>query len=130
MAKLRENMSKTKILAEPLAEPKKFENFDVSFQLYNETYQEVKLKDLNKSQLKALNLLILEIIKCKNEEELGRINRGKTCPKKNCSLAGHELKDELIHLGKDATPFRLHGVLYGQSFKIICIDPNHQIHRM
>lgn len=80
--------------------------------------------------MKAFNLLILEIIKRKNEEKLGRINRGKPCPKKNCSLARHELKEELIHLGKDATPFRLHGVSYGQSFKIICIDPNHQIHKM
>lgn len=129
MAKLRGNISKTKILAEALAEPKKFENFDVSFQLYDETYQEVKLKDLNKSQLKALNSLILEIIKCKKEEELLRINRGKTCPKKGCSLASHELKDEIVHLGKDATPFRLHGILYGQSFKIICIDPNHQVNK-
>jgi hypothetical protein len=107
----------------------KFNNYDVSFQLYEEKYQIVKLKDLKKEQLKDFNKLILEIIKCKNIEEFKRINRNKTYVK-NSILKDHKLKERMIHLGKEHTKFRLHGVLYEQSFKIICIDPNHEVNRM
>ena len=61
-------------------------NYDISFQLYKENYQQVKLKDLSPKQLSDFNALILEVIKCKTYEEFSRINRGKTNPKKNTKL--------------------------------------------
>ena len=112
------------------SQEKVFNNFDVSFQLYEERYQEIKIKDLKREQLKEFDKLILEILKCKNEAELGRINRGKTNPVSGCKIGNHRFKDEMIHLGKDKSKFRLHGILYGMSFKIICIDPDHKIHKI
>lgn len=104
-------------------------NYDISFQLYEENYQQVKLKDLSTKQLKEFNNLILEVIKCKNYEEFSRINRGKTNPKKDTKLYGHQLKEKIIHIGKSGNPFRLHGLLYDTSFKILCIDPRHEVHK-
>lgn len=103
-------------------------NYDISFQLYKENYQQVKLKDLSPKQLSDFNALILEVIKCKTYEEFSRINRGKTNPKKNTKLYGHEHKEKIIHIVKSRSSFRLHGLLYDTSFKILCIDPKHEVH--
>lgn len=104
-------------------------NYDISFNCYEEKYQQVKLKDLTPEQLKNFNNLILEVIKCKTYEEFSRIYRGKTNPKKNTKLYEHELKEKIIHIGKGRNPFRLHGLLYDTSFKILCIDPKHEVHK-
>ncbi|MBR8701657.1 hypothetical protein IX317_001669 [Fusobacterium sp. DD29] len=104
-------------------------NYDISFQLYEENYQQVRLKDLSRSQLKDFNNLILEVIKCKTYEEFSRINRGKTNPDRNSKLYCHKFKEQIIHIGKSRNPFRLHGLLYDTSFKIICIDPKHEVNK-
>lgn len=106
----------------------RFENYDVSFQLYQEDKQKKRIKELTKEDLKELDKLILKIIKCKKEEELKSINRGKT-NKGSCYLEFPDIdSSEIIHLGHDKSKFRLHGVFLGKSFKIICIDPNHEVH--
>ena len=106
----------------------RFENYDVSFQLYQEDKQKKRIKELTKEDLKELDKLILKIIKCKKEDELKAINRGKT-NKGSCYLEFPNIDNsEIIHLGHDKSKFRLHGVFLGKSFKIICIDPNHEVH--
>lgn len=134
MAKKNKNLTelspKNNSLVGELAKNREFNNFDVSFQLYEEQYQEIKIKSLKKEHLEEFEKLILEILKCKNEKELGRINRGKTNPRVDCRIRSHHLKDEMIHLGKERSKFRLHGILHGMSFKIICIDPEHNIHKI
>lgn len=106
----------------------RFENYDVSFQLYQEDKQKKRIKELTKEDLKELDKLILKIIKCKKEDELKAINRGKT-NKGSCYLEFPNIDNsEIIHLGYDKSKFRLHGVFLGKSFKIICIDPNHEVH--
>lgn len=106
----------------------RFANYDVSFQLYQEDKQKRKIKDLTKEDLKEFDKLILKIIKCKKEDELKSINRGKTNKESCCLEYPCVDKNEIIHLGHDKSKFRLHGVFLGKSFKIICIDPKHEVH--
>ena len=105
------------------------ENYGVCFQLYEENFQHTCLGKLKPQELKDFERLILEVIKCKNEAEFNRLHHGKNNPQKSSLLSSHELKDEIIHIGKSRTAFRLHGVLLGKVFKIISIDPKHQEHK-
>lgn len=112
-----------------LAEEYKFNNYDVSFQFYQERFQEVTLDKLKPQQLKEFNKLILEILKCKSEDEIKRLHRGKSNPSKDCKLSASKYKEEMIHLGKGHSKFRIHGILFGQIFKVVCIDPNHKVNK-
>lgn len=107
----------------------KMENYGVCFQFYQENYQHTPLGKMKIEELKAFEKLILEVIKCKNEQEFSRINKGKNKMSKTSKFYTFEHKDEVIHIGKEHTPFRLHGLLIGKTFKIISIDPKHLEHK-
>ena len=104
------------------------QNYGVCFQLYEERFQHITLKKLKPEELKSFNQLILEVIKCKTEAEFSQFNRGKNNCGKKSKLNSHLLKNELIHIGKARTTFRLHGVILDKIFKIISIDPKHEEH--
>ena len=112
-----------------LVEKYKFDNYDVSFQFYKEKFQEVTLDKLKPKQLKEFNGLMLEILKCRSFDEIKRLHRGKSNPSKNCKLSESKYKEEIIHLGKGHSKFRLHGILFGQIFKVVCIDPDHKVNK-
>lgn len=114
------NLKKDIILSDMSKTPKA----RLSFKLYEEKWQVVKLKDLTQQDSKKFINIIDEIQRLDNP--LKALNRGKIGV--NNKLANHELIEEIIHLGKAGNSFRLHGVFKSNIFYLICIDPNHKIH--
>lgn len=105
------------------------ENYGICFQFYKSNFQHTTLGSLKPKELKAFEKLIEEVVKCTSEDEFSRIHRGKNKRKKKGKLYNYEAHKELIHIGKNGTSFRLHGILRGKIFKIVSIDPKHQEHK-
>lgn len=105
----------------------------LSFKLYEEKYQKVKIEDLDQKYAKEFVNLIGLLHKEDPYVQKGKVslNRGKTKKGtlKDKNLKQHELIDEMVHLGKDRKAFRLHGVLNSNVFYLICIDPKHEVHK-
>ncbi len=115
-----------------LADMTKVPKIRLSFKLYEEKYQKVKMEDLNQKQAKQFVDLVGLLHKEDITYQNGKIslNRGplKKDILKDKKLKQHELVEDMIHLGKAKKPFRLHGVLKSNIFYLICIDPNHEVH--
>lgn len=116
----------------PFIQPPIASNYTVCFQLYEKKWQYTELSKLKKEQLQELEKLLLEVLKCTDENEFMRIHRGINKIHKKSKFKNHPLlaNNKLIHIGKDGTVFRLHGLLIGTVFKLISIDPEHQEHKI
>ena len=125
---------KTKAINTPHAfiEPPIASNFSVCLQLYEKKWQYTELSKLKKEQLQEFEKLLLEVLKCTSEDQFMRIHRGINKINKNSKFKDHPLlkTNKLIHIGKERTVFRIHGLLIGAVFKLISIDPEHEEHKL